>query len=283
MVRVDPDYFDALNHTILSGRGFDLGDLGEDRSAVIVNTDFVDRVLGGRNPIGRRVRYATRADVEPGPWYEIVGVVGPLGTLRRDIIPAEYQAMYHPLAPGEISSLRIGIHVGNDPESFTPRLRELAGEVDPAVMVSDPVALSDVVSFTQILALIGVWGTGILIGILVALSVAGTYALMSFTVTERTKEIGLRTALGAQRSNIAFTIARRALAQLGIGILVGTPVAGVLFVEMTGPTGQVATYTAIVLTLVVGLSVMVLIGTLACTAPTLRALRIMPTEALREG
>jgi putative ABC transport system permease protein len=73
---VDVDFFSVLEHPILRGRGFDSNDLGEDRSAVIVNTTFVNRVLGGRNPIGRRVR-CTR---EPGPWYEIVGVVGDLGT-----------------------------------------------------------------------------------------------------------------------------------------------------------------------------------------------------------
>ena len=115
--RVDPDFFNALQQPILSGRGFDLGDLGEDRSAVIVNTDFVDRVLGGRNPIGRRVRYTTRADEEPGPWYEIVGVVGPLGTLVSNSEPPSYVGLYHPLALGEISSLRLAIHVGDDPES----------------------------------------------------------------------------------------------------------------------------------------------------------------------
>ena len=127
------------------------------------------------------------------------------------------------------------------------------------------------------------WGAGILIGILVAISASGIYALMSFTVTERTREIGIRTALGAPRSSIVSTIAKRALAQLGVGILVGMPLARVLFVEVEGEMGQIPTHSPLVLTLIVGVSVMVLIGVPAFTAPTLRALRIMPTEALREG
>ena len=239
--------------------------------------------MGGRNPIGRRIRYATSADEEPGPWYEIVGVVGPLGTLGVNTDPAQYEALYHPLAPGEIASPYLAIHVGDDPESFTPRLRALASEVDPASMISDPVALSEVVSFTRLGSLIIMLGSGILIAILVALSVSGTYALMSFTVTERTQEIGVRTALGAPRRSIAFTVGRRALAQLGMGILLGAPFAGWLFIQTERVTGQIPTQSPILLTVTVGVIAMVLIGTLACTAPTLRALRIMPTEALREG
>ena len=282
VVRIDPGFFNALEHPILSGRGFGLSDLGEDRSAVIVNTDFVDRVLGGQNPIGRRVRYTTSEDEDPGPWYEIVGVVGTLGTLMENSDEARYAGLYHPLAPGEINPLRLAIHVGDGPESFTPRLRALASEVDPMAIVSDPVALNEVFSFTRLGTMLYIWVAGMLTGIMVALAAFGTYALMSFTVTERRKEIGVRTALGAQRSSIVFTIARRALTQLGIGILLGAPFAWYVVSRMESNIDQIPD-SPLLVTVIVGASVMVVIGTLACTAPTLRALRIMPTEALREG
>ena len=125
-------------------------------------------------------------------------------------------------------------------------------------------------------------GGGILLGILVTLSASGIYALMSFTVTQRTREIGIRTALGAQPSSVVFTIAKRAFAQLGLGILLGMPIVAGLLYALKG-VGRISTQSPILLTFLVGACVMVLIGTLACTAPTLRALRIMPTEALREG
>ncbi len=275
--RVDLDFFNALGQPILSGRGFDLTDLGEDDSAVIVNTGFVDRLLGGRNPIGRRVRYTTSADDAPGPWYEIVGVVGPLG---MNLANPSKAGMYHPLAPGELHPVLLAIHVGDDPESFTPRLRALAGEVDPAAIISGPVALDEVLSFNA--NIMGWIKTGALtlIGILLALSASGIYALMSFTVAERTRELGIRTAPGAQRSDIALAIGRRAFAQLGVGILLGMAIAGRLLFEFQ-ETGRIPTHSPLVLTLIVGVSVSVLIGTLACIEPTLRALRIMPTEALR--
>ena len=96
--RVDLDFFNAFNHPILSGRGFASTDLGAEGSAVIVNTFFVDRVMEGRNPIGRRLRFPRRPGEEPGPWYDIVGVVGPLG---MDVFDSGTPGMYHPLAPGE--------------------------------------------------------------------------------------------------------------------------------------------------------------------------------------
>jgi len=279
IARVDPDFFSALQQPILSGRGFDLSDLGEDGSAVIVNTTFVDRVLGGRNPIGKRVRYSVPTDEEPGPWYEIVGVVGDLG---MDDDSSLGQGLYHPLIPGEVHPVRLAIHVGADPESFTPRLRALASEIDPTAIISNPLALDEVRSGDGRLMPWVILGAVTLTGILLALSASGIYALMSFTVGERTREIGIRTALGAPRNSVAFTVAKRALVQLSLGILLGMGLAGWILSEFERE-GRIPTSSPILLAFVLGVSVMFLIGGLACTAPTLRALRIMPTEALREG
>ena len=82
VARVDVGYFEALDQPILNGRDFNTSDLGDNRSAVIVNRSFVDRVLGGRNPLGRRVRYWTVRQEQPRPWsLEIVGVVERLGMM----------------------------------------------------------------------------------------------------------------------------------------------------------------------------------------------------------
>ena len=277
--RVDLDFFDAFNHPILSGRGFTATDVGDEGSAVIVNTFFVDRVMEGRNPVGRRLRFPRRQGEEPGRWYDIVGVVGPLG---MDVFDSGTPGMYHPLTPGEVHPVRLAIHLGDDPGAFAPRLRTLAGEVDAAATISNLSALDEVLSLnTAFMGWIKIGG-GILLGILVTLSVSGIYALMSFTVSERTREIGIRTALGAQRSSVVFTIARRALVQLGLGILLGMPIVSGLLYTLQD-LGRIQTQSPVLLTLLAGGSVMLLIGVLACTAPTIRALRIMPTEALREG
>ncbi len=105
---VDVNFFRDLGRPILQGRDFGSGDIpderGAHRDAVIVNTTFVEHVLGGRRPIGRRIRYVRR-NADPSPWYEIVGVVGPLGMNPTN--PARDEGVYHPAGPGK--SIRWGL------------------------------------------------------------------------------------------------------------------------------------------------------------------------------
>jgi len=273
--RVDVDFFRALQQPMLSGRDFDSRDLAAERSTVIVNTNFAARVLDGRSPVGRRLRYRTSEEQEPGPWYEIVGVVGPLG--MHVLTPEQDEGIYHPAAPGEIHPAQLAVHVSGDPMALAPRLRELAGEVDPLAVIGAPVVLGEVFEGDWYLMAATVFGIVALIGVLLTLAASGLYAMMSFTVAERTREIGIRTALGAQRSSIVFAVAKRAMVQLGAGVLLGMPVAGYLF-TLEHPD---STYGAILVALAPGVAVMVVVGLLACGAPTLRALRVVPTEALR--
>jgi hypothetical protein len=279
IARVDPGFFEALGQPILAGRGFDAIDL-EDGSAVIVNTTFVEQVLGGRNPIGRRVRYRSWNE-DPGLWngasgpsYEIVGVVGRLG--MHVLSPDGDAGLYHPLAPGQVRPVRLGIRLAGDPASFTPRLRELVTEVDPLAFIENPRTLDTVFEGDWYIMAAITLGFVLLVGVLLALAASGIYAILSFTVAERTREIGIRAALGARRGDIALTVARRALAQLGGGVLLGMCLASVL------QDGPGAMQRALV-TLVPGVAVLVLVGLVACAAPTLRALRVSPTEALKDG
>ena len=216
-----------------------------------------------------------------GPWLEIVGVVGHLGMFAT---AGERDAgLYYPLAPGEIHPVPFAIRVGDDPMSFTLRLRALAGEADPTAVISAPVALSEVPSVQAFL--LG-WARSyflLVIGILLSISTMAIYALMSFTVAQRTREIGIRIALGAGLHGIVVAIARRALVQLGLGGFVGMIVSAFLLFLLRNVLGEVPLDSPVLVASIVTVGVMVLIGTLACIAPTMRALRIAPTEALREG
>jgi len=92
--------------------------------------------LGERDPLGSRIRFVSETDTEDSPWYDIVGVVGPLGV--NILAPGGGEAVYLPTAPGDIRPLRLGIHVGASPEDFTPRLREIVREVDPLATIDEP-------------------------------------------------------------------------------------------------------------------------------------------------
>jgi putative ABC transport system permease protein len=279
VARVDPGFFAGLGERIVSGRDFTAADLQGDRRAVLVNRTFAARTLGGRSPVGRRLRYLSPADGEPGPWYEIVGMVPDLGT---SLMEPQHGGLgvYHPAAAGEIYPMRLAIRLGPTPTAFAPRLRELASRVDPTVTVARVEALDQV--FPEGWYAI-VWlriGLSVFVGVLLVLAVSGMYTIMAVSVAQRTREIGIRTALGAPRGHVIATIGRRAAVQLGIGALVGMPLAGWLYFLIQAQY-VTSSPSAFVVALVPGVIAMLLIGLLACTAPLLRALRISPTVAMR--
>jgi len=279
---VDVTFFTDMHHPILEGRGFGSGDLPDERNAhraaVIVNTSFVEQVLGGGQAVGRRIRYLVGGDQEPGEWYEIVGVVGSLAMNPSN--PAEDAGVYHPLGANEYHPMRYVIEVGPDAGAFLPRLTSIAAAVDPDAMIQAPQVLADLAELSRLeLRLASLLVVGLsLIGTLLA--AAGLYALMSFTVSQRTREIGIRSALGARAMSVIVTIARRAALQLGTGVVGGCVFGAWLLRDLTNDSDIMDVNTPAVLA-GVGVAVILMV-TLACLAPIRRGLRIEPTEALRE-
>jgi predicted permease len=279
---VDVDFFRDMGHPILAGRDFIRGDIpeepGEDRNAVIVNTTFVEEVLGGRSPVGMRIQRPPRGD-EPGPWYEIVGVVGPFG--MNPLNPARDAGVYHPVGAGGFYPVNYVIDVGGDGADFVPRLRAIAAEVDPVAMIEHAMPLSEVTNGMMAELRFVALALVFIAGVAVFLPTAGLYALISFTVAQRRREIGIRTALGAHPRSIVFTIVRRAAIQLAAGVVLGAAFGAVLLGneyqsdQLFQPVKLPAVTTVVVGTLLVGM--------IACLVPTLRGLRIQPTEALQEG
>jgi predicted permease len=269
------NYFDVLGAPVLAGRGFHSGDAGAPASPVIVNRSFVERVLGGRNATGVRLRYAGRADQPPSRWFEIVGVVKDLGMVHDN--PREGAGVYHPAAPGTAAPLYALLHVTGDPTAFAPRLRALAAAVDPSLQLHDVLAL-DTVGETMWLETAFLFRLLLLVStVALVLSLAGIYSVMSFAVSRRTREIGIRIALGANARRVVMPIFSRALAQVGLGIAAGgvivtaltNAISGLSATEIAGIAGYMVLMTGVCL--------------LACVVPTRRALEVQPTEVLKEG
>jgi len=281
--RVDVNFFQDLSHPILEGRDFSTGDIPTERGAhrptVIVNTSFVEQVFGGGGAIGERIRFAVGQDQEPGEWYEIVGVVGGLGMNVAN--PTRDAGLYHPFGADEIHPMRYVIEVRGDPASFVPRLRAVASDIDPDAMIQVPRPISEIAALNRLemrLAALVVVGLSV-IGTLLA--AAGLYALMSFTVSQRTREIGIRAALGARTLDVIATIARRAAFQLAAGVALGCVFGTWLLRQIVDDMDILGASIPAVLA-VVGAMVVLMVA-LACLSPILRGLRIEPTEALREG
>lgn len=280
--RVAVDFFDQLKQPLVAGRGFDSRDLAEGSRAVIVNTTFAERAFGTTNVIGKRVRQATSDRPAVGSWLEIVGVVGHLGA--HALTPSQDDAMYLPLAAGNADPIQLAIWLRGEPAAFAPRLHAIARDVAPNAVVSMPTPLDQMFEGDWYLLRAFVVAAAILVGVLLSLAAAALYAILSLVVSQRTREIGIRVALGADRWRIARDVASHAVVQIGAGVLLGLPFAGALcyeFLELTGSGGSVPA--AVAMAAVLGLSVMLLVSLAACTVPTLRALRIAPVEALRDS
>ncbi|MBC7894430.1 MAG: ABC transporter permease, partial [Cytophagaceae bacterium] len=223
------DYFQALVAPV-TGRSFHPGDVpgrGADvAGVVIVNESFVRHVLGGRNAIGRRVRYAADDDTpirtdagEPPPWHEIIGVVKDLGMTSGGDATATGAGLYHPVAPGTLQAVHLAIRVrGADPGDFATRLRDVAHVVDPSLRLESMMRLDEVLAAD--LRGIDFWVRVLLIASSLALllSLAGIYSVMSFTVSRRTREIGVRVALGADARGVTRAVLARPLAQVAGGV-----------------------------------------------------------------
>jgi len=287
---IDPSYFRVLEAPILMGRAFDGRDLAPGVRTAIVDQGFVDQVMRGRNAIGRRVRFEAKKGPRPlagedeRPWFEIVGVVKELG-MNAPTDQGRAAGLYLPIPPQGLDSVYMMVHVkGGDPLSVAPRMRGIGTAVEPTLRLSDVQRVSEVSD--AVLWVLGLWIriTVLLTAIALLLSLAGIYSVLSFIVARRTREIGVRVALGASQRRIVVAIFRRPMIQVSIGVMVG----GMLIAaaaealshsQMPNPgngvtvglLGQLVAYGAL----------MFAVCLVACVVPTRRALSVEPTEALR--
>lgn len=276
--RVDIGFFEALGHRVVAGREFTRADVEPGRQTAIVNTAFVTRELGGKNAIGRRVRLPGRTGADSA-WYEIVGVVGHLGV---NMVNAEKgAAVYLPAAPGAIDPMWIGIHANVSPSSIAPRVREIATKAAPDFVIGEMTALSDVHQGDWYLVVGVAVGLTVLVGVLIALAASGIYAMLSLSVSERTREIGIRTALGAQRPAVVLMILRRSIVQIGIGAMLGLPIAARIVHLTVGSTTGQSPAMSVLMAAGLAAALVSVVGLIACAVPTRRILAVEASEAMR--
>jgi hypothetical protein len=198
------------------------------------------------------------------------------------LTPSQDDGVYFPLAEGDITPVRLAIWTRGDPAALAPRVHELARAVAPNAVIAKAIPLDEMFEGDWYLLRAGVLGVATLVGVLLSLAASALYAILSLVVSQRTREIGIRIALGANRWDIARDVATRAVVQISVGVLLGLPLATALcyeFLELTGFGRSVPG--AVAMVSVLGVTVMLLVSLTACTVPTLRALRIAPTDALR--
>jgi len=272
---VSNGFLEAIGAKVIAGRLFNAADYLEGAApVVIVNEPFVEKFLGGRNAIGRRIKIESRDADDPNPWREIVGVVPDLGLSVGD---RQLSAgFYTPVKDEMLWYLAIRTNV--DPVSITSALRATVANVNPDLQLLEIRTLEDAgreerVFLSGVAAALTAMG-----GMALMLSIVGIYALLSFMVTRRTREIGIRMALGARNWQVLRSITGGASIYLMAGGVLGTAL-GMLFVQLRTsilisiPTPGFWMPATIFTTLAVA-------GLIACWLPARRALGIKPAEAL---
>jgi hypothetical protein len=272
------DLFDVYGAAILTGRAFSAADLGA-ANTVIVNETFVRHFIDG-NPLGIRFRYVT-PDERPGTTeetsYQIVGVVHDFPGFPHEPGSDGKPTAYHAAAPGDVHPFVLSVRaMGGTRAGFTDRFHAIGVAIDLALQLRQVMPLTEFYAQRRSFWRYVAWGIGLVTISVLLLSAAGIYAMMSFTVAQRTREIAIRSALGAAPHRLLLGIFRRASGQLASGVVLGSVLSLAIF-QTTDP--GVAQDTPFVLIVAAG---MVLVGLVAALGPARRGLRIQPSEALRD-
>ena len=287
---VGPGFFEAFDRPIVAGRAFHGGDFSPAARTVIVNEAFVRGFLqskGSGSPIGARVRYvrpdrSTAAD-RPADSFEIVGVARDFG-LDPDDDGREQAYVFHAAPAGTMSSVVMSVRMRGNPAPLAARLPVIAATVDARLLVQEAQPLNEWVRQRDMSLIVTVGAQVAVTALVLFLSALGIFSLVSISVSRRTREIGLRAALGANPRTLLAGVLSRAVALMGSGITAGGALLLLSLALGAGPSGRPAEDIPL-FAAYLGITSVVMLAAclLACIGPAGRALRINPIDALREA
>ena len=221
--RIDVDLLRVYETRLLAGRPLEAMDVSAGRP-VVVNRTFVEIAAGPVDgALGTRFRHTAENGEPPSDWFEVVGVVDDFPGLPRAPGIGGEPTVYHPMASGGAHPRRpVDPLASAPPVELAQRVREIGAEIDPSMQMRRVMTLAAFYdlqrSAFQTIAL----AVGFVTAVVLLLSAAGVHAMMSFTIAQRTREIGIRSALGAQPRHLLLGILRRAMRQLALGIGAGS-------------------------------------------------------------
>lgn len=272
-----PAYFGAMGIRLKSGRFFDARDgrRGPDEErVVIINETFAKTFFPGvENPVGRRMRSTGR----DAPWNRVVGYVEDVRHygLERPMRPG----IYWPLAERPVETMAVAIKTDGDPEALTASARSALRELDSELPLFRVTSMEAALSETLAVRTTYSWMLAIFALTALVLALGGTYGVSSYLVTQRTREIGIRVALGARRGDIVRGVLHTSLLVAGAGIIVGVGASLGLARLLEGLLFGVKPTDALILSGAIG--VLVLAAIAANALPARRAARVDPMVSLR--
>jgi putative ABC transport system permease protein len=272
---VSADYFNAMGIPLLRGRLFTERDTKDSPRVAVINETMAKKIFPDEEPLGKRITFDTRG--ENPEWFEIVGVVGDVKHYGLD--QETTMQTYEPYTQQTASSMTLIVRTTNDSANLTAELRNAVLTLDKEQPISTIGALNQLVSTSVAQRRFSMLLLGVFAAVAMLLAAVGIYGVLSYAVTQRTHEIGIRMALGAGRTDVLRLVVGHGMILTGIGVAAGLGAAFLLTRLMTTLLFGVratdpATFSLIALLLIT-------VALLACWIPARRATKVDPMVALR--
>jgi len=273
---ISPNYFRAMGIPLLQGRAYTDRDNLNSPLVMIVNQKLADEEFSGENPIGKRITFGRTNNNQP-VWFEIVGVVANVRSLElREEPTAE---LYFAALQDYWPAMTLVVRSNVDSPNLSASVRQIVNEVDKSVPVSNVQMMDHVVSASITQPRFNLFLLGLFSTVAMLLSAAGIYGVTAYSVTQRTHELGIRIALGAQVGDVLKMILGQGMAVIGVGLVIGLAAAFALVRLLRSflfGVGEKDPFTFVAITVL-----LLLVALLACYIPARRATKVDPLEALR--
>ena len=269
---VSPGYFKTWGIPVLAGRDFDQHDTADHQNVVLISQSGAKKVFGSENPIGKTLLVTSF-----GTPCEIVGIVGDVRS--RKVNEADDMEFYRPWAQENFPFPTIVVRSNLREDAVTKLVRSTLATVDPGLAIALPQSMDKIIAQALGQTRLMTWLLGIFAGVALLLAAIGIYAAVAYTVEQRTGEIGVRMALGAQTRDVLRMVVNQGMRPVAIGLAIGIASAFALGRLITSQLYEVSAHNP---ALLAGSTVLLAaIALIACLLPARRAIHVDPIQALR--